>query len=83
MPTDVRQDLAEFIVQSILRTPERELRFDEPLLSRGLIDSLTLVDLALFVEDRFGVRLRNSELNAAAFDTISELANLISRRKKK
>jgi acyl carrier protein len=80
VPTDTHQAIADFIVRKILRTPKRVLKMDEPLISRGLIDSLTLVDLALFVEETFGVRLKNSELNAATFDTADQLASLIARR---
>jgi acyl carrier protein len=82
MPNEMQQKIADFIVRKILKTPNRKLRFDEPLLSRGLIDSLNLVDLALFVEDAFGVRLQNAELNASAFDTIEQLAGLIARGRK-
>lgn len=79
----MHQAIADFIVVKILKTPKRVLKMDEPLLSRGLIDSLTLVDLALFVEETFGVRLKNSDLNVAAFDTVDELVSLISRRQRK
>jgi acyl carrier protein len=57
------------------------LKPDEPLISGGLIDSFNLVDLALFVEDTFGVRLDDSELNAQAFDTLDQLAALIQSRR--
>jgi acyl carrier protein len=82
MPTDDRTMIADFIVNRMLRTPDRKLGFDEPLLSRGLVDSLNIVDLALFVEDAFGVRLENAELNASAFDTVQQLADLIAGRRK-
>ncbi len=39
-----------------------------------------LVDLALFVEDAFGVRLDDTELNSGTFDTLSQLADLIHQR---
>jgi acyl carrier protein len=38
------------------------------------------VDLALFVEDQFGVRIDDSELNADTFDTLPQLAALIAQR---
>jgi acyl carrier protein len=82
MSIETRRMIADFIAAKMLKTPDRRLGFDEPLLSRGLIDSLNLVDLALFVEDAFGVRLQNAELNASSFDTIEQLADLIARRRK-
>jgi acyl carrier protein len=53
----------------------------EPVISSGLIDSFSLVDLALFIEDKFGVRIDDSELNAQTFDTLAQLADLIESRK--
>ena len=50
------------------------------LISSGLIDSFSLVDLALYVEDQFGVHLDDSELNANTFDTLGQLESLIQQR---
>ena len=54
---------------------------DEALISSGLIDSFSLVDLALFVEDTFGVRIEDSELASDVFDTLSELTVLVEKRR--
>jgi acyl carrier protein len=39
------------------------------------------VDLALLVEDTYGARIDDSELNADTFDTLEQLAALIRDRK--
>jgi acyl carrier protein len=39
------------------------------------------MDLALFIEDTFGVRVEDTELNAETFDNLTQLAALISSRK--
>lgn len=74
------QTLSEYIAREILKTPSRSLEANQPLISSGLIDSFHLVDLALFVEDTFGVHLEDTELNAATFDTLEQLAALIRER---
>lgn len=74
------QTLSEYIAREILKTPSRSLGANQPLISSGLIDSFHLVDLALFVEDTFGVHLEDTELNAATFDTLEQLAALIRER---
>ena len=72
--------LGQYIAAKILKQPKRLLREDEALISSGLIDSFSLVDLALYVEDTFGVHLDDSELNAATFDTLGQLDSLIQQR---
>lgn len=79
-PQDLRKQLSDYIALDILQDPERIIRPDEPLITSGLIDSFHLVDLALFVEDRFGVRIEDSELSADRFDTLAQLADIILQR---
>ena len=38
------------------------------------------MDLSLFVEDKFGVRIDDSELNKDTFDTIAQLTTIIEER---
>jgi acyl carrier protein len=72
--------LADYIAARILKQPKRVIRADEPLISSGLVDSFSLVDLGLFVEDTFGVRIEDTELNADTFDSLQQLAELIMSR---
>jgi acyl carrier protein len=73
--------LEKYIATQILKQPGRKITPEEPLISSGLIDSFSLMDLALFVEDTFGVRIEDTELNANTFDTLTQLAGLITARK--
>ena len=73
--------LENFIATQILKQPDRKIAAAEPLLSSGLIDSFSLMDLALYVEDTFGVRIEDTELNANTFDTLNQLSALIESRK--
>ena len=80
MTTDFISPLAHYITAEILKQPKRALKPDEKLISSGLIDSFHLVDLGLFVEDQFGVKIDDTELNAETFDTLTQLADLIRQR---
>jgi acyl carrier protein len=81
MGDDIIRSLDSYIATEILKNPQRVIRPDERLISSGLIDSFHLVDLGLFVEERFGVRLDDSELNADTFDTLEQLAALVAARR--
>lgn len=81
MTESIISSLERYIAIDILKQPNRAISADEPLISSGLIDSFSLMDLALFVEDTFGVRIDDTELNANTFDTLSQLAGLINARK--
>ena len=78
--TQISAKLSEYIAVEILKQPGRILNPDDALISGGLIDSFHLVDLALFVEDTFGVHIDDSELNAQTFDSLNQLTALIQSR---
>ena len=78
--SDLITKLATFLTTDILKQPNRIISSDEPLISSGLIDSFSLMDVALFVEDNFGVRIEDTELNADTFDNLAQLASLIESR---
>ena len=73
--------LETYIATQVLKQPNRKISPDESLISSGLIDSFSLMDLALYVEDTFGVRIEDTELNANTFDNLNQLAALIASRK--
>ena len=79
--SQITDQLSSFIAKNILKQPGRVIDADEKLISSGLIDSFSLMDLALFVEDTYGVRIEDTELNAETFDSLNQLAALIESRK--
>jgi len=72
--------LLQYIAAQILKQPQRRISPSEALISNGLIDSFSLVDLALYIEDSFGVRIDDTELNAETFDSLEQLSDLIRSR---
>ena len=80
MATNLTDTISNFIVTNILKQPERKLSLDESIISSGLIDSFSLVDLAIFIEDTYGVRIEDTELNKDTFDNLNQLAAIINSR---
>ncbi|HKG53521.1 MAG TPA: acyl carrier protein [Anaerolineales bacterium] len=81
MTNTIISEIEKYIAAQILKQPGRKLEVDQPLISSGLVDSFSLMDLALFVEDTFGVRIDDTELNANTFDNLTQLTSLIESRK--
>jgi acyl carrier protein len=83
MQNNIETTISQFIAEKILKQPSRSFALKEALISSGLIDSFHLVDLALFVEDTFGVHVDDTELNADTFDSLEQLGALIRQRQVK
>ncbi|MEJ2447667.1 MAG: acyl carrier protein [Anaerolineales bacterium] len=80
MSTEITNELAAFIAEEILSQPGRRIDPEENLITSGLIDSLSLVDIALFVEEQYRVLIDDTKLNADTFDSLKELTSLINSR---
>ena len=80
MTTQIKNTLNSYITTEIMRQSDRQLADDEALISGGLVDSFSLVDLALFVEETYGIKIEDTELNADTFDSLDQLAQLIQSR---
>jgi acyl carrier protein len=78
--TEIIKVIGSKISTEILKQTDKIISPNEPLISSGLIDSFSLVDLALLVEDLFGVRIEDYELNVDTFDNLNQLADIILNR---
>jgi acyl carrier protein len=81
MNNNIYNSLSKYIAEQILKQPDRKLSAGEALISSGLVDSFSLVDLALFVEENYDVRIDDTELNADTFDSLEQLAAIIEERR--
>jgi acyl carrier protein len=74
------KSVGEKISAEILKQPDKVIGADEALISSGLIDSFSLIDLALIVENLYGARIEDYELNSDTFDTLDQLAAMVMDR---
>jgi acyl carrier protein len=61
-------------------TSRAGLSAETELVESGIADSLTMMDLLVFIETELKVRLENTDLNADTFRTPATLAELIAAR---
>jgi acyl carrier protein len=69
----MRDQIRSFVTRSMINDPAYPLKDDDPLITGGLVDSFSLVELALFLEDTFGAHFEDYELTAANMDTIDQI----------
>jgi acyl carrier protein len=59
----------------------QSLADDESLLENGLLDSMAIVKLVGFIEERFGVQLSDDEFDPDHFETLQTIAAMIESKK--
>jgi acyl carrier protein len=55
---------------------------DDPLISSRVLDSLALLRLISFLEDRLGVMIEDTELVPENFETIATITSMIAAKQK-
>jgi acyl carrier protein len=75
----MREELRKFIASELIRDPDYPLQDDEPLISGGLIDSFSLVELQLFIEQQFGIRIDDTDMTVDSADNMNDIVAMIER----
>jgi acyl carrier protein len=74
---DRQKALAAFLRGGIVRDRRVELGLDTPLVSSGLVDSLSLIAILNFVEDTFGVVIPDEAATAESMDSLRQILALV------
>jgi acyl carrier protein len=56
---------------------DREVFFDTPLISGGIVDSFSMVSLKVFLENKYGIKIDDSKATPVAFDSVNNIVNLL------
>lgn len=79
---DIKEAIRQFILSTYLAGEKSEnLRDDTPLLTSGILDSLAVMNLASFVEQRFGIELDVYDTMADNFNRIEDIAACVARKR--
>ncbi|MBP7145974.1 MAG: acyl carrier protein [Acidobacteria bacterium] len=74
---EIMNQLRTFICTDLVRNPAYPLRNDEPLVTGGLIDSFSIAQIGVFIEQKLGVYVPDTELTVENMDTLERMAALV------
>jgi acyl carrier protein len=76
--TDIQADVRDFIIREFLRgTDPSELTGTTPLISDGILDSLSTLQLVAFIEERYGIEVAAHEATVDYLDSLDRIAGLV------
>jgi acyl carrier protein len=76
---DTASSIREYIQTELMMGDDSSLRDDTPLWG-GVIDSVGLMQLITFIEERFEIEVDDDELTSAHFGTVGDIAALVDRK---
>ena len=79
---DIEKTLHDYILGEFLpgEDPE-ELTERTPLITGGILDSITTLKLVVFLEEHFGITVEAHEAGVEHLDSIRQIAELITEKK--
>ena len=78
----MNQDIKDKIRKEIKSIAFADVLNDASLIKSGVLDSIDIVDLIIFIEENTGINIPNNDINEENFDTIDRLMlYLIDRAK--
>jgi acyl carrier protein len=83
MPDDIMNTVKRYILNEYLPGEDpNELTESTPLIKGGILDSIAVVKVVTFLEEKFNIELKPEEVIVENLNTISGMANLIQRKLK-
>lgn len=74
----IRQVLFEHIAKELLHGDPRGLDDETPLLEWGIIDSLSMINLLVFIDEQFGIRVPDDAVTPEHFRDLRSLVALLT-----
>jgi acyl carrier protein len=78
---DTRDLIREFILSDLVADGNgKTILDDDSLITSGIIDSMGIISLLGFVEEKFSIEISSDELLPENFETLSTITDLVTRK---
>lgn len=78
---EIMSSVKEHILEKLLPGEDpSSLTEDTPLITGGILDSISTVTLVAFLEEKFGVEFAAHEMSADYFDSLSDIADTVQEK---
>lgn len=77
----IKEELRTFILNNYMFTDDRSaLADDQSFLNSGIIDSMGVMEIVLFVEQEFGIAIDDADITPENLDNLGSICALIQRK---
>lgn len=80
---EIKKAIQDYILQEFLPGEDpSELTDETPLITGGILDSISTLKLVVFLEQRFGVTVEAHEAGVDHLDSVGQIVRLISGKQR-
>ncbi len=77
----IEQSLREFLAEKILFSGDGyPYPDDTSFLDNGIVDSMNIMEIVFYTEEAFSVRVEDSEIVPANFDSVKNISDFVRRK---
>lgn len=69
-----------YIKTEISMEPMEDIDLEEDLLGNGIVDSLGMMKLALFIENEFKIKIAPEDMTVENFNTVQSISEYLSHK---
>jgi acyl carrier protein len=78
---DLMNEIKDYICGTMLvGLSDQSIEPDESLVQRGVVDSTGVLELVEFLQDRYGVSIKDEEITVENLDTLNAIAAFLQRK---
>lgn len=79
----LKDELKAFVVNNyLLGSKDIGLGNDDSFLEKGIIDSIGVIELAGYIQRKYGIKIKVNEIVPDNFDTLNSLERYITKKSK-
>ena len=78
---EIKENIKKFIIDSFLKNADtKELTYTTPLISGGIMDSISTMQLVNFIEHKYNFEFQAHEVDRDNLDSINLISNFIASK---
>ncbi len=81
MGIEIRDSIRQFVLTHFPTARKRPLDDQDPLLERGIVDSLGILDMIAFLESEFQITVNDDDLIPENFKDIARITHYVEAKK--
>ncbi len=76
--SQLKDVILNYVKNEYLETDDdREVNYDTPLISSGIVDSFSMVSLKVFLENTYNISIPDAKATPEAFDSVNNIIVLL------
>lgn len=76
--SELKNTILDYVKKEYLEEDDdREVGFDTPLISGGIVDSFSMVSLKRFLETKYKIQIPDAKATPEAFDSVNNIITLL------